>query len=44
MLAHIARAKISVPFGFIHIPHDYERQKAGRFVRRVLHSVAARAR
>jgi pyroglutamyl-peptidase len=36
MLAHIARAKMRIPFGFIHIPHDYERRKAGRFVRRVL--------
>jgi pyroglutamyl-peptidase len=44
MLAHIARAKMSIPFGFIHIPHDYERRKAGRFVGRVLRSVAARAR
>jgi pyroglutamyl-peptidase len=42
MLSHIARAKMRVPFGFIHIPHDYERRKAGRFVRRVLRSVAAR--
>lgn len=44
MLAHIARTKMRIPFGFIHIPHDYERRKAGRFVRRVLRSVAARAR
>jgi pyrrolidone-carboxylate peptidase len=44
MLAHIARAKMHIPFGFIHIPHDYDRRKAGRFVRRVLRSVAARAR
>jgi pyroglutamyl-peptidase len=44
MLAQIARAKMSVPFGFIHIPHDYERRKARRFVRRVLRSVLARAR
>jgi pyrrolidone-carboxylate peptidase len=44
MLSHIAREKMNVAFGFIHIPYDYERRKAGRFVRRVLRSVAARAR
>ena len=36
MLAYIARAKMDIPFGFIHIPHDYEWRKAGRFVQRVL--------
>jgi pyrrolidone-carboxylate peptidase len=44
MLAHIARAKMHIPFGFIHIPYDYERRKAGWFVRRVLRSITARAR
>jgi pyroglutamyl-peptidase len=39
MLAHLARAKMRIPFGFIHIPHDYERRKARRFVRRVLRQV-----
>jgi pyrrolidone-carboxylate peptidase len=42
LLAHIARARKSIPFGFIHIPHDYERRKAERFVRRVLSRIAAR--
>jgi pyrrolidone-carboxylate peptidase len=41
MLAHIARTKMRISFGFIHIPHDYERRKAARLVRRVLRSVAA---
>jgi pyroglutamyl-peptidase len=36
MLSQIARAKTDIPFGFIHIPHDYELRKAGRFVQRVL--------
>jgi pyroglutamyl-peptidase len=42
MLAHIARAKTHIPFGFIHIPHDYDRRKAGRFVRRVLRQCRGR--
>jgi pyroglutamyl-peptidase len=44
MLAHIARAKMRIPFGFIHIPHDYERRKAGWFVRRVLRQCKNRVR
>ena len=44
MLAHIVRTKMRIPFGFIHIPHDYERRKAGRFVRRVLRQCTGRVR
>jgi pyroglutamyl-peptidase len=36
LLEEIARKDLKIPFGFIHIPHDYERQKARRFVQRVL--------
>jgi pyroglutamyl-peptidase len=43
LLDYIASKKLDIPFGFIHIPHDCERRKAERFVRRVLRGVAARA-
>jgi pyroglutamyl-peptidase len=36
LLDEIARKNLKIPFGFIHIPHDCDRQKASRFVRRVL--------
>jgi pyroglutamyl-peptidase len=44
MLDHIAREKMNIPFGFIHIPHGYERRKAGRFVQRVLWRCVGRLR
>jgi pyroglutamyl-peptidase len=42
MLSQIARAKMNIPFGFIHIPYDYELRKAERFVQRVLRQCAGR--
>jgi len=36
LLEEIARKDLKIPFGFIHIPHDYDPQKASRFVQRVL--------
>jgi len=36
MLDHIASRKLDIPFGFIHIPHDYDQRKARRFVQYVL--------
>jgi pyroglutamyl-peptidase len=36
LLDEIARKKLKIPFGFIHIPHDYDQHKASRFVQRVL--------
>lgn len=43
MLDHIAREHLAIPFGFIHIPHDYDCRKANRFVQRVLRQCANRA-
>jgi pyroglutamyl-peptidase len=36
LLDEIARGRRAVRFGFIHIPHDYDLDKAGRMLRRVL--------
>lgn len=36
LLQEIARKDLKIPFGFVHIPHDYEPQKASRFVQRIL--------
>jgi pyroglutamyl-peptidase len=36
MLDHIAREHLKILFAFVHIPHDYDRRKASRFVQRVL--------
>jgi pyrrolidone-carboxylate peptidase len=36
LLNEIARERRSVRFGFIHIPHDYDKEKAARMLRRVL--------
>jgi pyroglutamyl-peptidase len=44
MLAHIGRAKMNIPFGFVHIPHDYDRRKASRFVERILRQCGERQR
>ena len=44
MLGHIAREHLGISFGFVHIPHDYNRQRAGRLVRRILRQCAGRAR
>ena len=43
MLDHIARKHLGIPFGFVHIPHDYDRQRADRIVRRILRQCAGRA-
>jgi pyroglutamyl-peptidase len=44
MLAHIGRAKMNTVFGFVHIPHDYDRRKASRFVQRILRQCGGRKR
>jgi pyrrolidone-carboxylate peptidase len=36
LLDEIARGRRAVRFGFIHIPHDYDLDKAGRMLLRVL--------
>jgi pyroglutamyl-peptidase len=36
LLEEIARKELKIPFGFIHIPHDCDPEKASRFVQRVL--------
>lgn len=36
LLDEIARKDLKIPFGFIHIPRDCDRQKASRLVQRVL--------
>ena len=36
MLDHIASRKLDIPFGFVHIPYNYHRRKARRFVQDVL--------
>jgi pyroglutamyl-peptidase len=37
MLAHIRRVGTDVPYGFIHIPYDYDRVKARGSVAKILH-------
>lgn len=37
MLAHIRRVGADVPYGFIHIPYDYDRMKARGLVAKILH-------
>ena len=41
LLEEIARRDLKIPFGFIHIPHDCDQEKASRFVQRVLADVNA---
>jgi len=36
MLDHISSKKLNIPFGFVHIPYNYDRRKARRFVQNVL--------
>lgn len=36
MLDHIASKKLNIPYGFVHIPFNYDRRKARRFVQNVL--------
>src|SRR6266508_4849189 len=43
MLDHIAREHLGIPFGFVHIPHDYNRQRAGLLILRILRQGAGRA-
>ena len=38
MLDHIRRKFLHAPYGFIHIPHDYDPAKAARLVKRILNS------
>ena len=44
MLAHIGQVKMNTVFGFVHIPHDYDRRKASRFVQRILRQCGGRGR
>jgi pyrrolidone-carboxylate peptidase len=44
MLAHTRRVKMNTVFGFVHIPHDYDRRKASRFVQRILRQCGGRGR
>ena len=44
MLAHIGRVKMNTVFGFVHIPHDYDRRKASRFVQRILRQCGGQGR
>jgi len=37
MLAHIRRVGTDVPYGFIHIPYDYDRMMARGLVAKILH-------
>lgn len=36
MLDHIKRSRLSVSFGFVHIPYDYKPRKAGKLIRATL--------
>lgn len=36
MLDHIRRNGLDIPYGFIHIPHDYEQKKATGLVEKIL--------
>jgi len=36
MLDHIRRYDLDIPYGFVHIPHDYDETEATRLVERVL--------
>ena len=36
MLNHILRNGLDIPYGFIHIPHDYEETRAARFIENIL--------
>jgi pyroglutamyl-peptidase len=36
LLDEIGRRQLKIPFGFIHIPHDYDQFKARRVIQRVL--------
>jgi len=37
MLDHIWQNGLDIPYGFIHIPYDYEQKKATRLVEKILH-------
>lgn len=37
MLDHIRRKGLDIPYGFIHIPHDFEQKKATGWVQEILH-------
>jgi len=36
MLDHIRRKDLDIPYGFVHIPHDYDETKATRLVEKAL--------
>ena len=36
MLDHIRRKALGIPYGFVHIPHDYNRKKAAGLVKKIL--------
>jgi pyrrolidone-carboxylate peptidase len=37
MLDHIRRTRLEIPYGFIHIPHDYDEKKATGLIEQILH-------
>jgi pyroglutamyl-peptidase len=42
MLDHIRRKDLNIPYGFVHIPHDHDEAKAGKFVAKLLRYAGAR--
>jgi hypothetical protein len=36
MLDHIRRYDLDIPYGFVHIPHDYDEKKAAVLVEKML--------
>jgi pyrrolidone-carboxylate peptidase len=39
MLEHIQRKGLKIPYGFVHIPHHYDPNKARRLIARLLRSI-----
>jgi len=39
MLEYLKRRRKEAHYGFVHIPHDYDRDRAARFVRKVIQKV-----
>ncbi len=37
ILDHIRRNRIDIPYGFVHIPHNYDPKKATEMVKKILH-------
>ncbi len=39
ILDHLKRRRLPIRYGFIHIPHDYDPESAGRFLRKAIESI-----